>query len=119
LVLNDREEPGVVPRLRNKVAGAAAHGLDGDVHAGPSRHDDDGEGRVECLELLEQLEAFLAAGRVARVVEIDEDEREFAGLNRLEDGGGRFYGFNLVTLGLEEEPERLEDVRLVVGDEDA
>ncbi len=37
----DREQARVLPRLLDEVAGAAAHGLDGDVDAAPGGHHDD------------------------------------------------------------------------------
>src|SRR6185295_15510177 len=40
-------------------------------------------------------------------------------LERLQDAGGGGRGLDGVAFALEQEPERLEDVDLVVGDEDA
>src|ERR1019366_921914 len=70
-------------------------------------------------KFLEEFESLLAAGGIARVVEVHEHEGELARLDRLEDGGGGFYGFNLVTLGLEQQAQGLKDVGLVVGNQDA
>ena len=48
---HDREQPRVVPRLLDEVAGAAAHRLDGDVARSPGRHHHDRQrlvGRCGC-----------------------------------------------------------------------
>ena len=119
LVADDGEQAGIVPGLGDEIAGAAAHGLDGDVDAGPRRHDDDRQRGVEPLQFLQKFEAFLAAGGVARVVEVHEDERVVVGLDGLDDGGGRFDGFGGEALAFEQEPQGLEYVGLIVGDEDA
>ena len=47
LVLDDGEQARVVPGLGDEVARAAAHGLDGDVDAGPGGHHDDRQAGVE------------------------------------------------------------------------
>ena len=70
LVADDGDEPGVFPRLGDEVARAAPHGLDRHLDARPGGHDDDGQRRVDVLDLVEEVEALLAGGRVARVVEV-------------------------------------------------
>ena len=65
-------KPLVLPRLLYKVARAAAHGFDRQIHAAPSRHHDDRKHGVHRLDLRQQLKPFLAGGGVARVVQVDE-----------------------------------------------
>ena len=74
----DGGEAGVVPGLLDEVAGAAAHGFDGQVHAAPGGHDDDRKRAIEGLDAVEQVEPFLAGGGVARVVEVHQDGVEVA-----------------------------------------
>ena len=118
LLAEDGEEARVVPRLLDEVAGALAHGLDGEVDGGPGGHDDDGDARVVFADGGEEVEAFLAGGGVAGVVEVDEDGVEVGGGEALEDEGRGAGGFEGVALGAKEELESLEDVGLVVGDEE-
>ena len=39
-------QPRILPRLLDKIAGPAAHGLDRQIDIGPSRHDDDAQPAV-------------------------------------------------------------------------
>ena len=116
---DDRQQPGVVPRLLDEVARAAAHRLDGDFDAAPGRHDDDRQRRIDALDARQQVQAFFARRRVARVVQVDQRDVELARLERGEHAGRRRRGLEVEAFGLEQQPQRLEDVRLVVGDEHA
>ena len=79
------DEPGVLPRLLHEVAGPAAHRLDRDVDAPPRRHHHHRQRGVDRLEPRQEVHPLAARGRVARVVEVDEDDVELARL----DGGER------------------------------
>src|SRR5262249_13178037 len=67
------EKALILPRLLKEVAGAAAHGFYGDLDGGPGGHDYDWESGVERLNAGEEIEALLAGGGVASVIEVDED----------------------------------------------
>jgi len=43
---HDRQDAGVLPRLLDEVAGAAAHRLHRHLDAAPGGHDDDRQGRI-------------------------------------------------------------------------
>ena len=116
---DDGQHALVVPRLLDEVAGAAAHRLDGEIHRAPGRHDDDGHGRVELLEPREQREAFFARRGVARVVQIDQRDVEIARVDGGQHAGRRRRRFDVAAFRLEQQPQRLEDVGLVVGDEES
>ena len=75
LSAEDGEEARVLPGLLDEVAGAAAHGFDGEVEVGPGGHDDDGEMGVALADGGDEVEAFAAGGGVAGVVEVDEGGR--------------------------------------------
>ena len=68
---------------------------------------------------VQQIQAFLAGGGVAGVVEVDEDDVEVAGLQRRDDACRRRRRLDPESLGLQQQPQRFEDVRLVVGDQNA
>jgi hypothetical protein len=53
------------------------------------------------------------------VIQVHQHRVEFRGVDGFQDAGGRSRRFDAVTLALEEEAERLEDVRLVVGNQHA
>ena len=55
---HDGEEPRVVPRLLDEVAGAAAHRLDGDVDAAPGRHHHRRQRRVHGADRVEEIETL-------------------------------------------------------------
>ncbi len=111
------EQPVVVPRLLDEVAGAAAHRLHRLLHAAPGGHHHRRQGGVEGLELGDQLQALAAGGGVAGVVEVEQHGVEVGGLHRGEHARGRGGGLDRVALALEQQPQRLADVGLVVRDE--
>ena len=84
-VLRMAEQARVVPGLLDEVARAAAHGLHRQVHAAPGGHDDHRQRGVERLDAVQQVEALLAGGGVARVVEVHQDDVEIARLHGLHD----------------------------------
>ncbi len=114
---DDGQNALVVPRLLDEVAGAAAHRLDREIDRAPRGHDDDGHGRVELLQAREQREAFFTRRGVARVVQVDQRDVEIARVDGRQDAGGRRRRFDVAAFRLEQQPQRLEDVGLVVGDE--
>ena len=118
LRLQDPEKPLVLPGFLDEVARAAPHRLDGELHAAPRRHHDDGQRRVEGADLREQVQAFAAGGRVPRVVEVDEEDVELSRFEGREDAAGRGDAFDLAGLALQEEAQSLDDVLLVVRDQE-
>src|SRR5947208_14533688 len=113
------EQAAVVPRLLNEVARAAAHRLNRAVDTGPGGHHDDRGRRVESLEPREQIESLRPRSRVAGVVHVDQEGVEVALVEGGEDGAGGGGALDLVALAFEKELERLQDVLLIVGNEDA
>ena len=103
----------------DEVGGAAAHGFDGEFDVAPGGHDDDGGGDAGGAEVLEDVEALLAGGGVAGVIEVHEHEIEGVILGGAQEGGGPVDGDGAVAGSFEEEAEGFEDVELIVGDEDA
>ena len=119
LRLEDGRQPRVVPRLLDEVARAAAHGFHRQLHAAPGRHHDHRQRGVQRLDAVEQVQPFLPAGGVARVVQVHQDRVEIARFHRVDHGRGRIHGFGLVAFALHQEAQRFEHIRLVVGDQDA
>ena len=68
---------------------------------------------------LEQLEPLLARRRVARVVEVDERHVEVRSLERGDELGRRGGGGDVEALAAQQQLQRVEDVDLIVGDQDA
>ena len=86
-VLADRRQHAVVlPRLLHEIADAESQRLDGDVERRPAGHHEDGKGRVDRVHAREQVQAFAAGGRVARVVEVHQQDVEVTPPKRVEDG---------------------------------
>ena len=119
LRLQNGRQARVVPRLLDEIARAAAHGFDGEFDAAPRGHDDHGQRGVESLDAVEEFEAFLPAGGVAGVVEVHENGVEIARFHFVDDGGGRVDGNGPVAFALHEEAQRFENIRLIVGNQDA
>jgi hypothetical protein len=78
-------EARVLPRLLHEVAGPAPHRLHREVDAPPGGHHDDGQARVEGLELRQEIRALAARGRVAGVVEVHEHDVRLPRLGGDED----------------------------------
>ena len=119
LRLENGGQPRVVPRLLDEIARAAAHRFHRQFHAAPRRHHDHGQRGVQQLYAVEQFQPFLPAGGVARVIEVHQDRVEVARFHFVDHGGGRVHGHGLVAFAFDEEAERFEDIRLVVGHQDA
>jgi len=71
---DEREKPLILPRLLHKVARPTLDGLDGQIDVAPRGHHDHRDARVDLLDAGEQIEAFLAGGCVAGVVEVDQQD---------------------------------------------
>jgi DivIVA domain-containing protein len=67
----------------------------------------------------EEVEAFLAGGGVAGVIEVHQQQVVFALFEGGEDSLRRGDGVDLEPFGLEQKPERSEYVLLVIGDQKA
>ena len=115
----DRQQALILPWLLDEVARAAAHGFDGQSDVAPRGHHDHRDAAVEGDDLREQVKAFLARGGVTRVVQVDQDSIvKFAG-QRLAHRGGRLCGIDFEAGGAQQQLERFEDVRLIIGRKDA
>ena len=60
LSTQDCQEPGVIPRLLDKIPRAAAHGFDGQINARPGRHHDYRKCAIEGSQSREQIKPFLS-----------------------------------------------------------
>ena len=114
-----RQKPRVLPRLLHEVPRAAAHRLDRQVHRAPGRHDDDRQSTVQPLDPREQIEPLLAGRRVPGVVQVHQDGVVIARFERGQSGRGRGGGLALVAFALQQQPQGLQHVALVVRDQDA
>ncbi len=74
LTADDFDQRQVVPRLLDEAARAAAHGLDRRVDAAPAGHHDDRQCAVVRSHAIEQFETLTPGRRVARVIEIHEQQ---------------------------------------------
>jgi len=70
------------------------------------------------VQLIEQLDPLGARRRIAAVIEIDDYEVELARADATDDRGGRMRGDDFITLRLEQQPQGLDDVGLIVADQD-
>ena len=81
---NQADEALVLPGFLDEIARAALDAFDGEVDVAPRGHDDDRQARIDLLEAREQIEAFLARGGVAGVVQVDEQHIVVALAKRLD-----------------------------------
>ena len=118
LLANGCHNAVVVPGLLNEVAGAASHGLHGKIDIAPGGHHDHRRGVALRVQAGQQIEAFFAGGRVARVVEIGQDEVERFGARGSQQVARRFYGDGLPALSFEQQAHGFEYVHLIVTNQD-
>ena len=117
--LEDLQERDVLPRLLDEALGAPAHRFYRRVDAAPAGHDDDGEGGIVGADARNELEPFAAGGRVARVVQVHEQQVELLGAEPFHDRVRRGDELRQVSLAGQQPAQGFEHVRLVVGDENA
>ena len=79
------EQPLVVPRLRNKIARPAFHRFHRQIDRRPRRHHHDRQRIIERLNLRDHLEPFLPRSRVARVIQVHDQERVILFFQRLKN----------------------------------
>ena len=115
----NRREARVIPRLLDEVAGAAAHSFHSQIHAAPSRHHDHRQRAVERHQPVQQVQPFLSRGGVPRIVQVHDHGVEVARFDGLQNACGGIYGLRLVALSLDQEAQRFQHIRLVVGNQDA
>ena len=118
LVADHAHEALVVPWLLDEIAGAVPHRLDREIDRAPRGHHHDGEIRVELLDLAQEIKAFGARRRVARVVEVDQRRVEALLAERVECRARAIRRRRIDALGFQQQTQRLAHVALVVGDQD-
>src|ERR1044071_2462992 len=119
LVADDGGEAGIVPGFLDEVAGPAAHGFNGQFDICPSGHHHHRQGIVQGPDASQKIQTFLAGGGVAGIIEVHQHDVELAILDRGQDLGGRLDRLGTVTFAFEEEPQGLQNIDLVVGNENA
>ena len=111
------EQPRVVPRLLDEVRGTTTHRFDGEFHAAPRGHHDDGHAQAVALDLREQIDALRARRGVARVIHIHQDGVVAFARKTLDELPGRCSAVQLVAFRAQQDLQRVQDGRLIVGDE--
>ena len=117
LGVQQRDERRVVPGLLNEVPHAAAHGLDREVDRAPARHHDDRQRAVERLQARQEIDPFAARRGVAGVVQIHQHQIEPGLLHGGEGGFGRMHCVDVHPFRLQQQAERVDEIRLIVGDQ--
>ena len=114
-----RQQPVVVPRLLNVVARASSHRFDGTVNAPPAGHDNDGQVRILASDVPQQVQPLAPRRGVAGVVEVHQHAVEVTGSDRRNNGFRRIGGQHLEARVLQQNTQRFNDVRLIVGHQHA
>lgn len=104
----------VVPRLLNEVAGSALHRFHRDFDAAPRRHDDDREVAIDFANRFDKRQAFIAAGGIACVIQIEQSQIELPRANGVNNGRRRTSKFNQETFVAQSKAKRFANVRLIV-----
>jgi hypothetical protein len=117
--LDKTDEALVFPGFLDEVPRAPLHALDREIDVAPGSHHDHGQAGVHLLNARKKVETFLAGCRVARVVEVDEQDVVVGLAEGLKSELRRADAVDDDSLRLQKQFYSLKDVRLVVGDEDA
>ena len=104
---DEREQPLVLPGLLDEVARPALDAFDGQVDIAPRRHHDHRKPRIELLDTGQQIEAFLAGGGVARVIQVDQHHIVVALVQRFHQQLRRAHAVHIDPLRLEQQLNRL------------
>ncbi len=115
LLANGRDQPLVLPRLLNEIARAAPHGFHRQIETAPRGHHHHRSGVALGLQAGQEIHALRARSRIARIVEVQQDQVEGLAARPIQQGGRRFHRHRLPALTLQKQPQRLADVRLVVA----
>ena len=107
----------VVPRLGDVAPRAAAHRLDRRLDVGPAGHGDERHVRLRGLEIRDEVEAFGARRGVAGVVEVHEHRVHVVRGEVPADVLHRRRNLGVEPRRAQQQPQRGNDVGLVVGDE--
>ena len=94
---DNSEQSFVVPRIRHEIACTAFHRLDREINRRPCSHHHDGQSVIDRLNLRDNLQTFLARGRVAGIIEIHHQKGVILFLQRVEDARQRSDGISLMA----------------------
>ncbi len=111
------QQPRILPRLLDKVSCAAPHRLYRKVDAAPRRHHHHGQLRIYFLYAGNQVQAFLPGGCIPRVVEINQDSVEVLMRQCIEHQRWSSDHLQLIALRFQQQTQRLQNMRLVIGDQ--
>src|SRR5262249_5838996 len=92
VIAQHSKQPRVLPRLLNAVGGAATHRLDRQLDIGPGGHRHDWQSAVERPNPRDQIKSLLPRRRIARVIEVYQNQVEIARSDRFERFGWRSSG---------------------------
>ena len=118
LCSQDGKKPFVLPWFLDEVPRTPSHGLDGQFHISPCGHHDDWQRAIHRNNFRKQIQAFFPRCSVPRVVEINQ-HGIVGSRERLAGKPRRAIAINLVALRLQQKLDRLENVLLVVGRQNA
>ncbi len=115
---DNAEQALIVPRLLNEVAGAAAHGFNGQFHAAPRGHHDDGQLAVNTLNLQQQVNSLLPRCRVPMVVQVHQHQIELARLQRFNHSKRIADSLSRIAFRFQQQAQSFADIGLIIGDKD-
>ena len=119
LLLQDFQQPRVGPRLFHEIRHAVLHGLHRQSHGRPPGHHHDRRCILVLFQVAEQVQSLAARGRIPRVIQIHQQQVEFALCQDPEQLRGRSHRFRFISLPLEQQAQRVQHIRLIVGNQDS
>ncbi len=119
MLLDHRKEAEIIPRLRNKVASSALHGLYREFDCAPACHRDDGYIAPLGMQAIHQAQAFFARRGVPGVIHVHDDEIVAAIRGRSQRSVRRCNRFDGVTRAFQQQTQRFPDIGLIVYHQDS
>ena len=112
--LDQAHQPLILPWLLDKIASAALHALNRKIDVAPRGHHDDGQTRVDLLNARQQIQALLPGGRIARVIQVDQQHVVLPLAQRLQGKLRRAHAVHVDSLGSQQQFHGFQNVRLIV-----
>ncbi len=119
LLAQNFQQLRIRPRLFHEIGDAALHCFDGNADRGPSGHNHNRRHALHRLQPRQQIQSLAAGSGVARVIQVHQQEIEFAALERLQQIRRRGSRFGGIAVAFQQQAQGPQHVGLIVGNQNS